>query len=123
MVFAGSERYAARVLPSPVTIQAAILQVLLSAPAHGWAIRERLRGYADGELRLAEGALYEQLRGLERQGLVFEALAPRRRPQPGRPPKPYALTLEGQVLARLHRDFLKKLLGYEDSARPRWNRP
>lgn len=98
---------------SPVTIQAAILQVLAAKPSHGLAILQTLRAYAgEGGLRMAEGSLYEHLHALEREGLTMRALSPERKRRRGRPPLLYALTPEGQLHAREHYLFLRRLITY-----------
>lgn len=47
-----------------------ILATVADAPAHGYAILQRLRERSSGAFELAEGTLYPALHRLERDGLL-----------------------------------------------------
>lgn len=96
----------------PVTIEAALLLALAAKPGHGKALLKQLQQCAGTyPMRMAEGGVYEHLHSLEERGLAIRALPSESRRRAGRPPIRYILTLEGQLRAREHRLFLKRLLG------------
>jgi DNA-binding PadR family transcriptional regulator len=69
-----------------------VLAVLHRAPAHGYAIIERLRERSDGTFDLPEGTVYPALHQLEAAGFVnswWDTTGPRRR-------RMYALTPRGE---------------------------
>lgn len=69
-----------------------VLAVLAQAPAHGYAIIERLRERSDGTFDLPEGTVYPALHQLEEAGFVsswWDTTASRRR-------RMYALTPSGE---------------------------
>jgi DNA-binding PadR family transcriptional regulator len=47
-----------------------LLSVLRGAPAHGYAVVERLAEVSEGAFRLGEGTVYPALRRLEKAGLL-----------------------------------------------------
>jgi PadR family transcriptional regulator PadR len=47
-----------------------LLSVLEGAPAHGYAVVERLAEVSEGAFRLGEGTVYPALRRLEKAGLL-----------------------------------------------------
>ena len=55
-------------LPSVPTLL--VLEVLATAPGHGYEIARRIEGRSEGALTLKEGTLYPLLYRLERDGLV-----------------------------------------------------
>ncbi len=70
-----------------------LLSVLEDAPAHGYAIIERLRARGEGAFDFPEGTIYPALHRLEREGLLASKWmenAPRRR-------RVYSLTRSGQT--------------------------
>jgi PadR family transcriptional regulator PadR len=52
------------------TLDLMILGVLARGPSHGYGIAEQVRETTTGELNVQDGALYQALHRLERQGLV-----------------------------------------------------
>ena len=52
------------------TLDMLILKALVYGPRHGWDVLCWLRGQAENELSLEEGAIYPALYRLERRGLV-----------------------------------------------------
>jgi PadR family transcriptional regulator PadR len=76
-----------------------LLGSLISGPAYGLEILDRVRLRTDGKMRLSPGGLYPALRSLERDGLLesFEGeTVPER---DGRPRIYYELTGEGRRVA------------------------
>lgn len=69
-----------------------LLAALEQSPAHGYAIRERLREDSDGRFDLPTGTVYPALHRLERAGLIrsdWSVVDGRRR-------RTYQLTQDGQ---------------------------
>lgn len=54
-----------------------ILTVLAAGDRHGYGIRQDVLDHTDGEVEIEAGNLYRHLRGLEDEGLVSDAPAPR----------------------------------------------
>lgn len=54
-----------------------ILTVLAAGDRHGYGIRQDIADHTEGELEIEAGNLYRHLRGLEDEGLVTQAPAPR----------------------------------------------
>ena len=52
------------------TLDLMILGILAGGPAHGYGIAEQVREATSGELLLQDGALYQALHRLDRQGFV-----------------------------------------------------
>ena len=52
------------------TLDMLILKVVSLAPAHGWAITERIQEVSDDELRVNQGSLYASLTRLTRAGWI-----------------------------------------------------
>ena len=52
------------------TLDLLILHSLLSQPAHGWAIAQRVETGSDSAFRLNQGSLYPALHRLEDEGLI-----------------------------------------------------
>jgi transcriptional regulator len=52
------------------TLDLMVLGILARGPAHGYGIAEQVREATTGELSVQDGALYQALHRLERQGLV-----------------------------------------------------
>lgn len=79
-----------------------LLSVLVSGPAHGYRVIERLREQSEGAFDLTEGTVYPALHRLERSGLLeshWSDDAPRRR-------RVYAVTQPGRgSLATRRRDW------------------
>jgi PadR family transcriptional regulator, regulatory protein PadR len=79
-----------------------LLSVLVSAPAHGYRVIERLREQSEGTFDLTEGTVYPALHRLERSGLLeshWSDDAPRRR-------RVYSVTQAGHgSLATRRRDW------------------
>jgi DNA-binding PadR family transcriptional regulator len=77
--------------------------VLVSAPAHGYRVIERLREQSGGTFDLTEGTVYPALHRLERSGLLeshWSDDAPRRR-------RVYTVTHTGRgSLATRRRDWV-----------------
>jgi DNA-binding PadR family transcriptional regulator len=69
-----------------------LLSALAPAPAHGYAVIERLRGRSGGAFDFPEGTIYPALHRLERAGL----LASRWSEGAGRRRRVYALTRRGR---------------------------
>jgi len=69
-----------------------VLTVLQRAPAHGYALAERLRERSGGVFDLAEGTVYPALYRLERHGLVVSHW----RSVDGRRRRVYRLTTAGE---------------------------
>jgi PadR family transcriptional regulator, regulatory protein PadR len=80
-----------------------VLAVLYQAPAHGYAIIERLRERSDGTFDLPEGTVYPALHQLEESGSVtswWDTSGPRRR-------RVYALTPSGEAQLSAERTHWK----------------
>ena len=52
------------------TLDLLILKTLSLAPAHGWAISERIRQVSKAALQVPQGSLYPALHRLERRGWI-----------------------------------------------------
>ena len=52
------------------TLDLLILKTLSMAPAHGWAIGQRIQQISDDLLRVQQGSLYPALHRLEHQGWI-----------------------------------------------------
>jgi transcriptional regulator len=52
------------------TLDLLILKTLSLAPAHGWAISERIRQVSRAALQVPQGSLYPALHRLERRGWI-----------------------------------------------------
>ena len=52
------------------TVDLMVLGILAAGSAHGYGIAEQVRQTTAGELNIQDGALYQALHRLERQGLV-----------------------------------------------------
>jgi transcriptional regulator len=52
------------------TLDLMVLGILAGGPSHGYGIAEQARQTTSGELSIQDGALYQALHRLERQGLV-----------------------------------------------------
>jgi DNA-binding PadR family transcriptional regulator len=55
-----------------------ILTVLSAGERHGYGIRQDILDQTNGQIEVEAGNLYRHIRGLEDEGLVAEAPAPRR---------------------------------------------
>ena len=79
-----------------------LLSMLVTGPAHGYRVIERLRERSEGAFDLTEGTVYPALHRLERSGLLeshWSDDAPRRR-------RVYAVTQAGHgSLAARRRDW------------------
>jgi PadR family transcriptional regulator PadR len=72
-------------------LDALILAVLASGPAHGYAVIEDLRARSGGRLDLPEGTIYPALHRLERNGLLASEWSDQ-----GRRRRIYRLTTRGE---------------------------
>jgi PadR family transcriptional regulator PadR len=54
-----------------------ILTVLAAGDRHGYGIRQDVLDHTEGDVEIEAGNLYRHIRGLEDEGLVSEAPAPR----------------------------------------------
>jgi DNA-binding PadR family transcriptional regulator len=78
-----------------------LLASLADAPAHGYAVIERLRARSGGRFSLPEGTVYPALHRLERLGLLESHWSP----QPStRPRRLYALTAAGRAALAQRKD-------------------
>jgi len=73
-------------------LDALVLSVLASGPAHGYAVIVALRDSSEGVFDLAEGTVYPALHRLEKQGLLNASLSEVQ----GRRRKVYELTAAGR---------------------------
>ena len=74
-------------------MNALLLGVLQSGPAHGYEIAKRVNALADGALKVGEAKLYPFLHKLEEEGMIVAEWVP----QEGKPArKIYRLTTKGQ---------------------------
>ena len=55
------------------TLDLLILQTLVLAPNHGWAIAQRIQQVSNDLLRVQQGSLYPALHRLEHQGWIRSA--------------------------------------------------
>jgi PadR family transcriptional regulator PadR len=76
-----------------------ILATLADAPAHGYAILQRLKQRSRGAFDLAEGTIYPALHRLERDGLLSSAWSS----DSGRRRRVYRLTIAGRGALRTRR--------------------
>ena len=75
------------------TLDALILRIVASEPAHGLAISERLAERSDQALQVSQGSLYPALHKLEHEGLLSSEW---RQSERGRRAKFYAVTKAGR---------------------------
>jgi transcriptional regulator len=52
------------------TVDMFVLHALAPGPMHGYGVATLVRGRTDGQLTIEDGALYQALHRLERQGLI-----------------------------------------------------
>jgi PadR family transcriptional regulator, regulatory protein PadR len=52
------------------TLDLLILQTLVDAPLHGWALAQRIEQQSENILRVGQGSLYPALQRLEHQGWI-----------------------------------------------------
>ena len=89
-----------------LTAKGAILQALISGPAFGLEVIDRVAQRTGGTVRLHQGSAYPALRTLERDGLIRSWEGPADEVRAGRPRRYYELTAEGLRTARGHRAAL-----------------
>src|SRR5215471_18994964 len=75
------------------TLDLLVLRVLVSGPNHGYRIATLVSELTDGDLAIDDGALYQALHRLDRQGLVETEWAPS---EHNRRARYYTLTPEGR---------------------------
>lgn len=80
-------------------LDALILATVGEAPAHGYAILQRLRQRSAGAFELAEGTLYPALHRLERDGLLKSAWST----ESGRRRRVYEVTRTGAATLETRR--------------------
>ncbi len=102
----------------PVSAKAALLQVLLEAPGHGFALIERVRERTQHRLSLSEGSAYPALVALERDGFVRGHDEPAPGDRGGRPRRVYTITALGRRFAEDHREQVAGLFGLDASSKP-----
>jgi DNA-binding PadR family transcriptional regulator len=79
-----------------------LLSTLLGAPAHGYAVVERLAEASEGAFELGEGTVYPALRRLEKAGLLRSSWTT----VSGRDRRVYELTAKGgKALAKQRKDW------------------
>jgi PadR family transcriptional regulator PadR len=100
----------------PVSLRAAVLQVLVSGEAFGLEISERIEERTNGAISLLQGSLYPTLWDLERDGLVRSRSADPSVKRGGRPRKYYELTADGFRLAEEQRRAILPLFSTEPAA-------
>ena len=90
-----------------------ILTVLAAGDRHGYGIRQDVLAHTDGEVEIEAGNLYRQLRGLEDDGFVAQAPAPRNESDERR--IYYRLTPAGRraLAAEMHR--LRELVRFAET--------
>ena len=85
-------------------LDALLLAVLQSGPAHGYEVIAELKRRSNGEFDMPEGTVYPSLHKLEREGLLtseWDVVAGRRR-------RTYRLTAPGRAaLAREHAEWVR----------------
>jgi DNA-binding PadR family transcriptional regulator len=59
-------------------VELLVLTMLAAGDRHGYGIRQDILDHTDGRVEIEAGNLYRHIRGLEDEGLVAEAPAPRR---------------------------------------------
>ena len=79
------------------TLDLLVLRCLAAAPLHGFAIATRIREHTDGDLCIEEGAMYQALHRLFRQGLLDAEWAPT---DNNRRARYYSLTVAGRKRLR-----------------------
>ena len=78
-----------------------LLSTLLGAPAHGYAVVERLAEASEGAFELGEGTVYPALRRLEKAGLLRSSWTT----VSGRDRRVYELTAKGEKAAKQRKDW------------------
>ncbi len=81
----------------PGTLDLLVLKAASWRPEHGYGLARRIEERSDGGLRVEEGALYQALHRLERQGLLAGDWGVS---ENGRRAKYYALTTAGRARLR-----------------------
>jgi PadR family transcriptional regulator PadR len=79
------------------TLDLLVLRALVSRPMHGYGIANLVRERSGGHLVIEDGALYQALHRLDRQGLVEAEWAPS---ENNRRARYYTLTPEGRARLR-----------------------
>lgn len=87
------------------TLDLLILRVLSATPLHGYAIASRIRENSGGALVVEDGALYQALHRLDRQGLVEAEWAAS---ENNRRARYYSLTDDGRARLREQRTAWRK---------------
>jgi PadR family transcriptional regulator PadR len=90
------------------TLDLLVLQVLSTAPNHGYAIATRIHQLSDDALRVEEGSLYPALYRMEEQGLIDAEWGPT---ENNRRAKFYKLTRKGRTAAQAELDGWRRLSG------------
>lgn len=103
-------------MDTPITAKAALLQVLLEGPAHGFALIERVGRRTQGCLVLSEGSAYPALRRLEDDKMILGREEPAESDRGGRPRRIYTVTALGRRVAEDHREQVAALFGLADTA-------
>jgi PadR family transcriptional regulator, regulatory protein PadR len=88
------------------TLDLLILQTLVLAPQHGWAISERVQQISSDVLRIQQGSLYPALHRLERRGWIKARWGTS---DNNRRAKFYELTKKGRRQLDLEKDAWVKL--------------
>jgi PadR family transcriptional regulator PadR len=88
------------------TLDLLILQTLVLAPQHGWAISERVQQISSDVLRIQQGSLYPALHRLERRGWIKARWGTS---DNNRRAKYYELTKKGHRQLDLEKDAWVKL--------------
>jgi PadR family transcriptional regulator PadR len=83
------------------TLDLLVLGILAGGSAHGYGIAERVRTATTGDLVIQDGALYQALHRLERQGLVNAAWGAS---ENNRRARFYSLTAKGRKHVRQEAD-------------------
>ena len=83
------------------TLDLLVLGILARGSAHGYGIAERVRTATTGDLVIQDGALYQALHRLERQGLVEAAWGAS---ENNRRARFYSLTTKGRERVRQQTD-------------------
>lgn len=90
-------------MDAPFTAKTALLQVLISGPAYGLELVDKVKEHTKGLVVLGQGSLYPALRGLEEDGLVTSYEAEPTPERGGKPRRYYEITANGLKAAREHR--------------------
>lgn len=98
-------------MDAPVSAKAALLQVLLKEPGHGFALIDRVRERTQGRLVLSEGSAYPALRDLERERMVDGREEAPPADRGGRPRRVYTITDLGRRFAEDQREQVAGLCG------------